>query len=294
MTAEKIIVGKGTAFPLNGLLTLPEGDGPFPAAVLVHGSGSSDMNEQVLGLTPFKDIAEGLAGLGVAAIRYDKRSKAYPLKMIKDKPVTVYKETIEDAIRAANLLRQDKRIDPDRIFIIGHSMGAMLAPRIDAEGGNFRGLILMAGTLRDMGDVVIGQLTASVAASKGILGSIMQKQLKKYTGVFTSLPGLSDEQALQKKYGGGVTLYYFKEMAAHPGEEYLKNTHKPIFILQGEKDFQVLADVDYPLYRNLLGDRDNVRFALYEGLNHCFVKSDGYGILNAKKEYKRPRPVEKT
>ena len=69
MTEEKIILGKNTRFPLKGLLTLPEGSGPFPAVVLVHGSGSSNMDEKVGKLTPFRDLAEGLAARGIACIR---------------------------------------------------------------------------------------------------------------------------------------------------------------------------------------------------------------------------------
>ena len=135
MITEKIVVGEGTKYPLNGLLTLPDhATRPVPAVVFVHGSGSSNMDEKVGKLTPFKDLAEGLARYGIASVRYDKRSFAHGLKMLRDKngPVTVKEETIEDAILATQLLKQDARIDSERVFIIGHSMGGMLAPRIDA------------------------------------------------------------------------------------------------------------------------------------------------------------------
>ena len=84
MYSEKIIVGKGTEFPLNGKLTLPDGvEGPVPAVVMVHGSGSSNMDEKVMKLTPFRDLAEGLARRGIASIRYDKRSFAHGRKMLR-------------------------------------------------------------------------------------------------------------------------------------------------------------------------------------------------------------------
>ena len=144
MKTENIVLNEGTKYPLKGILTLPEGEGKFPAVVLVHGSGSSNMDEKVQKLTPFKDLAEGLAKQGIASIRYDKRSFAHGFKMIKEL-ITVKEETIDDAVAAAEFLRRDARIDGSKIFIAGHSMGAMLSPRIDAEGGNFAGLILMAG-----------------------------------------------------------------------------------------------------------------------------------------------------
>ena len=61
MICENIVLGAGTKYPLKGLLTLPESDVPVPAVVLVHGSGSSNMDEKVMKLTPFRDLAEGLA-----------------------------------------------------------------------------------------------------------------------------------------------------------------------------------------------------------------------------------------
>ena len=142
MIEEKIIVGKDTKYPLNGLLTLPEdAAGSVPAVVFVHGSGASNMDEKVGKLTPFKDLAQGLAQHGIASVRYDKRSFAHGFKMLRDKSleVTVKTETIYDAILATELLKKDPRINSEKIYIIGHSMGGMLAPRIDAEGGNYAG-----------------------------------------------------------------------------------------------------------------------------------------------------------
>ena len=147
---ENITIGAGTKYPLGGTLTLPVSDRPVPAVVLVHGSGSSNRDEKVMKLTPFRDLAEGLARQGIGSLRYDKRSFVHGLKMIRDKsaPLTVRQETIEDAVLAAEMLRQDPRVDKNALFLIGHSMGGMLAPRIDAEGGNFRGLVIMAGSPR--------------------------------------------------------------------------------------------------------------------------------------------------
>ena len=102
MKTEKIILNEGAKYPLKGILTIPEGEGKFPAVVFVHGSGSSNMDEKVGKLTPFKDLAEALAKQGIASIRYDKRSFAHGFKMVRDKtPITVKEETIEDAVLAA-------------------------------------------------------------------------------------------------------------------------------------------------------------------------------------------------
>ena len=106
MMKEKIIIGEGTKYPLNGMLTLPDNaDDKVPAVVFVHGSGASNMDEKVGKLTPFKDIAQGLANHGIASIRYNKRSYTHGFQLIKEKNVTVKIETIDDAILATELLR---------------------------------------------------------------------------------------------------------------------------------------------------------------------------------------------
>ena len=288
MICENIVVGKDTKYPLKGILTLPDNiTEPVPAVVLVHGSGSSNMDEKVGKITPFKDLAEGLAKQGIACVRYNKRSFSYGFKMVMDKKniVTVKEETIDDAIMAANLLKNDSRIDTSKVFIIGHSMGGMLAPRIDAEGGNFRGLIMMAGSPLPMEKIMLIQLEEQMAEMKGLTKKIISKQLDKFTVLFEGLYELTDEAAKATKIGNGVTLYYFKEMGQPSVEDYLNKTDKPMLIMQGEKDFQVRADRDYAAYQKILVGRSNVTFKLYPGLNHAFVPATYEDISMAKKEY---------
>ena len=286
MKVEKIVVGENTNYPLNGLLVLPGSDTKcVPAVVFVHGSGASNMDEKVGKITPFKDLAEGLARHGIASIRYDKRSFVHGLKMIKEKDVTVKMETIDDAILATELLRKDSRIDKENIYIIGHSMGAMLAPRIDAEGGDYKGLILMTGSPRKLEEIMIGQFDDVLKTSKGLARWIIKKQSEKISGMFERLYQLSDEEAKKKKVGNGTNLYYFKEMGEHAAADYLTNLEKPILIMQGEKDFQAKADKDFVAYQKLLSEKLNVDFKLYHNLNHAFVPSVYGDISKAKREY---------
>lgn len=288
MVAEKVIIGKQTKYQLKGLLTLPRDlSAPVPAVVFVHGSGASNMDEKVGKLTPFKDLAEGLAQWGIASIRYDKRTFSHGFKLLTDKSleITVKEETIDDAILAADLLKQDPRIDLARVFILGHSMGGMLAPRIDAEGGNFRGLIILAGSPRKLEEIMLDQNRAVLQETKGFVNWIAKKQVAKISAMFDGLYQLSDEEAKKKKFGGGTTLYYFKEMGEHPTTDYLTKLEKPALILQGEKDFQATADTDFNAYQQLLSGKRNVTFHLYPNLNHGFVPSIYGSIMKAKQEY---------
>ena len=288
MMEERIVIGENTKYPLNGLLTLPADVAtPVPAVVFVHGSGASNMDEKVGKLTPFKDLAQGLARHGIASVRYDKRSFAHGFKRLRDKglEVTVKTETIDDAILATELLKKDPRIDPERVFIIGHSMGGMLAPRIDAEGGNYAGLIIMAGSPRKLEEIILDQNEAALRSTKGIVNWIVKKQVEKFAAMFGGMYQLSDEEAKKRKMGGGTTLYYFKEMGEHPASGYLLTTGKPILILQGEKDFQATAEKDFAAYKQLLDRKENVTFRLYENLSHAFVPSVYGDIMKAKQEY---------
>lgn len=288
MITEKIIVGQGTGYPLDGILTLPsDSPGPVPAVVFVHGSGSSNMDERIGKLTPFKDLAEGLARRGIASLRYDKRTYTHGKSMVKfsEGPITVKEETIDDALIATALLRRDPRVDPDGIFVIGHSMGGMLAPRIDAEGGDYKGLVLMAGTPRRLEEVMIEQNEEAFESMGGLMQRMSRNRIGEINEILRNVDRIPDGEAKEKRLGHGTTLYYFKEMGKHPTPRYLTSTDKPILIMQGDRDFQVKPDRDYAEYKRLLDGRPNVTFKLYEGLNHAFVPALYSSIKDAKKEY---------
>lgn len=291
MVEEKIVVGAGTEYPLNGLLTLPDAPAEkLPAAVLVHGSGASNMDEKVFALTPFRDLAEGLAARGIASVRYDKRTFVYGRKMAKQ-AITVREETIDDALAAAHLLRADPRIDPEAVFLIGHSMGAMLAPRIDAEGGDFRALVLLAGSPYRLEEIVVRQLKQAGQGKGGLMRAFIQLEDRIFSKKFDGLYTMSDEEAKKKKFAGATSLYYFKEMGQKTAVDYLKETDKPVLIAQGGRDFQVLASEDFAGFKELLADRPNVEFRLYDGLNHLFVNAMYDDIRKAGKEYQTERHI---
>lgn len=287
MYREKIVIGEGSEYPLNGMLTIPDGAaGPFPAVVLVHGSGASNMDEKVIKLMPFRDLADGLAAHGIASIRYDKRTFVHGRKMVKAcaANMTVREETIDDALLALAILRNDRRIDSENIFILGHSMGAMLAPRIDAEGGDVRGLIMMAGTPHRLEDIVLRQLVQS-QGSNPLLRLVIGGERKLFAKKFDGMYDMNDEDAKKKKFAGNVTLYYFKEMGKKTAADYLLESSKPALIMQGGRDFQVLADDDFKAFKELLSGRDNITYKLYPDLDHCFVNAIYDDILKASKEY---------
>lgn len=293
MIRENIVIG--SRYPLDGLLTIPDaGAAPYPAVVLVHGSGSSDMDEKIYKVRPFRDIAEGLAKLGIATIRYNKRSFSHGKQLVKDtgKNLTVKEETVEDAVYAADFLRQDPRIDPTQIYIAGHSLGGMLAPRIDADGGDFAGLIILAGSPRRLEEIIKDQQEDFLKHAKGFVRWIVGKQFAKFSNNLDSIHSLTDEEAKETPFAGGTSLYYFKEMAQRSVADYLVGCTKPIFVLHPEKDVQVSFEKDFGRYQEILADHPNATCKVYPGLNHAFVPAL-YGTINkALKEFKTEQRVD--
>ncbi|MBR2811271.1 MAG: alpha/beta fold hydrolase, partial [Solobacterium sp.] len=220
-----------------------------------------------------------------------KRSFAYGMKMVRKKNVTVKEETIDDAVLAVKMLKEDARIDPEQVYILGHSMGAMLAGRIDAEGADVKGLIMMAGSPCRLEEILLRQLQQA-SSWKSLMQWIIGLELKAIAGKFTGLYQMSDEEAKKIKMSGGVTLYYFKEMGRKTAVDYLLEHEKPVLIMQGGKDFQALADEDFHRFQELLAGRNNTSFRLYPDLNHCFVKAIYDDINKASKEYRTERHIE--
>ena len=116
-------------FKLPGTLTLPKNGKDLPVVILVHGSGASDRDETVGANKPFRDLAYGLAERGIAVIRYDKRTKVYGADSAPaGKEITFDEESVDDALSAIKLARSIPTINPERIYILGHSLGGTLAP----------------------------------------------------------------------------------------------------------------------------------------------------------------------
>ena len=127
--------------------------------MLVHGSGPNDRDETILANKPFRDLAWGLASKGIAVLRYEKRTKEHSAKLMADGIVnfTVKEETTDDALSAAAQLRVTDGIDPKRIFVLGHSLGGTLAPRIGQADPHLAGLIILAGATRPLEDLMVEQ-----------------------------------------------------------------------------------------------------------------------------------------
>lgn len=142
-------VGIGSP-PLRGTLTLPAGNGRFPAVILVSGSGANDQDETIGSNKPFEEIALGLAARGIASVRYDKRTRDYP-SSINPRTFTPTQEFLPDALTAIRLLKRLRAVNSRRIFVLGHSLGGTYAPLVAQRAPEVAGVILLAGGAETLG-----------------------------------------------------------------------------------------------------------------------------------------------
>ncbi len=283
---ERVTVGSGQ-WALPGTLSLPVGKGPFPAVILVHGSGPNDRDETIGPNKPFRDLAEGLAAKGIAVLRYDKRTMVHRWKIVLMKNITVKEETVDDALAAASLLRKTEGIDGKKIFVLGHSLGGMLAPRIELRDPELAGLIILAGTTRPLEDVLLEQ-TEYIFSLDGTLSETETESLEKLKLQVARVkdPQLSLEMA-PSELPLGTPASYWLDLRGYNPAEFAKNLKQPLLILQGGRDYQVTAK-DFQGWKKHLVSRKNVSFRLYPDLNHLFIAGEG---KCTPAEYERPGNV---
>ncbi|MBX3232551.1 MAG: alpha/beta fold hydrolase [Labilithrix sp.] len=270
--AEEVSVGRAP-FVLQGTLTVPNGAGPFPAAVLVHGSGPHDRDETIGANRPFKDIAEGLSSRGVAVLRYEKRTFQHGAKL--DDTITLDDEVVVDAVAAVDLLRARSDVDAGRVFVIGHSLGALLAPEIAARAAPVAGAILLAPPGRPPWDSVLAQM----------------RYLEAPPAILAEVEAAIDLLKAGKLGAGkllGAPASYWQDWAARDGVATAKELGKPILVLRGERDYQV-TDEDVATWRDGLSAAEDAVFVTVPHANHLLIPGHG---KPGPAEYETPGHVD--
>ena len=270
---------------LPGTLTMPKGQGPVPAIVLVHGSGPHDRDETIGPNKPFLDIARGLAAQGIAVLRYEKRTKARPQDFASG-DFGVDQETTNDAVLAVDALRKVDGIDPKRVFVLGHSQGGMMAPRIAATSGHVAGLVLLAAPARSLLDIVIEQNRRLAVLDDGKTSDAERDAIKALVEqVRTARDPATDVAA---KSVMGLTVGYWRSIDGVDPVAEARQVGLPMLVLQGARDIQVV-DADWQAWKAGFGDSAKVAFKLYDNLNHLGMAGEGEGSLA---EYQQPGHVD--
>ncbi|PYI51637.1 stalk domain-containing protein [Paenibacillus flagellatus] len=277
-TEKEVTIGEGP-LALPGTLTVPAGKGPFPAVVLVHGSGPHDRDESIGAVKPFRDLAVGLAAQGIAVLRYEKVTREHSLKsQLSGAPFTVNEETVDDAIRAVELLKRTEGIDASGIYVAGHSQAGMLIPRIVEAGRDLgiAGTIVLAGPSRPLEDLLLEQLKHQLELAKkaGQPAEPLEQQLAFYE---QQIKLLKDPQVTVDNPPAGFMLgnaaWWVDFRNTYAGEQ-AKDQKGRMLIVQGENDVQVFPD-NLDGWKKSLSARTDVAYKLYPKMNHTLVEFDG-------------------
>ncbi|HWR50925.1 MAG TPA: alpha/beta fold hydrolase [Bryobacteraceae bacterium] len=279
--AEQVTVGTGE-WQLPGTLLIPSGKGPFPALVLVHGSGPNDQDESVGGVKVFRDLAEGLASNGIAVLRYEKRTRQHAAKFAAVKTFTINDETVDDALGAAALLRTRTDVNPKRVYVLGHSLGGYAGPRIGKRDPKLAGLIIMAGNTRPIEDLVLEQTEYIGSLQKN---PEAEKQLGQLREMAKRIKDVKTGEPVPPLLGAPAE--YWLDLKDYRPAEMARSLKLPLLILQGERDYQVTM-TDFAGWKKALGSLPNATFQSYPALNHLFIEGEG---KSTPAEYRRPGHV---
>ncbi len=279
---REVNVGSSPALP--GTLTVPRGAGPFPAIVLVHGSGPNDRDESVGGAKPFKDLAWGLGSRGIAVLRFVKRTLHAPAGVVTQK-----EEFLDSARDAIELLRSTPDVDPKRIHLLGHSQGGYLAPRIaEANRERLAGVVILAGSTRPIVDSLVEQLTYFATLSPGDAALKAKLDAAKAFKVQVESETLRADDDLTFPLGGRVKGAYFLDDRGYDPPKTAKELGARVLVLHGERDYQVTMK-DFDGWRAALAGRPHATLKTYPSLNHLFVSGEG---MPSPAEYEKPGHVD--
>jgi len=234
---------------LSGTLTVPKGDSPLSCVIMVHGSGAQDRDGNISGFNSqiFKYIAEFLADKGIASFRYDKRGCGKSEGNFK---VAGLSEMVKDACAAIDFIsEQTDAIDSNKIYLLGHSEGAVLAPEIASKKHNLAGILMLCASLRSFEEdgvknaEVMNRDLNKMTGLKGILAR-MFLYTKDPLGTMTKLRHKVEKTKAKRMWisFSRVSTKFYRETFNYDVKSFLKNTKHPILAIGGSKDFQCHPD----------------------------------------------------
>jgi uncharacterized protein len=258
---------------------LPTGRARPPVCLFVHGSGPDDQDESIGPNKPFRDLAQGLATRGIASFRYDKRTRVRPEDFAALPAPTVKDEVLDDVAAALRQLRLERDVAESKIVVLGHSLGAMLAPRIAAESEDVSGLVMIAPAARPLVDVTLSQFEYLEGLSpSGQLDRIRADIAR----VRAARPGDVGPPFL------GAPLSWWADMNLCDPVAAARRIATPMLILHGGRDYQA-TDADFELFRAGLSNRGNVNLRRFAELNHLMMVGSG---SSQPAEYRQPGHVD--
>jgi len=270
---SEINISIGTdPWELPATLTIPNGNGPFDCVILIHGSGPNDRDESIGPNKPFKDLAWGLASQNISVLRYDKRTYVYSEEMSSLDNFTVEDEIIEDVFSALQTMKIQSYVLIDDIYLLGHSLGGMMIPRIASTNNSaINGGVLLAAPARPLEDLIINQ-TRYLFNIDGMINASEQVSINETEKLVQRIKSLnlSENETILSAPGS-----YWEDLHTYDQVETAQALDIPLLILQGKRDYQVTFEDDYQIWNESLDQNPTVTFHTYESLNHLFISGQG-------------------
>lgn len=270
---------------LTGTLTIPEGDGPFPAMVLVSGSGQQNRDEELMNHRPFWVIADYMTRHGVAVLRYDDRGMGGSTGEVENATSLDFSY---DAEAAFDFLRKQNHIDASRVGILGHSEGGVINFMVAARRPEVAFLVSLAGPAVKGVEVLKEQQKAILRVS-GMTEEMVQfssnanAQLFDIIEVSSSreeadslmrplLKGWGYNEELTEQTVSQMTVPWMYFFLKYEPTEAIVKTACPALLLNGSKDLQVVASQNLPAYEKIIADYGKTNLTVREmpDLNHLF------------------------
>jgi hypothetical protein len=274
-------------YELEGQLMFPmeaAEETQVPLVILVHGSGATDKDETIGPNKPFLDLAEGLAAQGIATLRYDKRTLTHAESFIENYEFTVWEETIEDVLAAIEIAKVDPQVDENQIFVLGHSLGGYLIPKMMVHTNEVAGWIFMAASNQPLQGMIVDQYTYLAELD----GETSQDEADQIAQIAAIAEQVNNPEKLDPKSPIlGAYPAYWIDLNAYRPLEGVKFYTTPKLFLQGERDYQVPV-AQFEGWKEAVGAA-NAEFVLFDQLNHLMMP--GEGVPNPG-EYQLPSHVD--
>lgn len=282
-TPIKVITGK---FQMPGTFCVPTGKTNVAVVVFASGSGPNDADETIGPNKVFRDIAYGLAENGIASIRFDKRTRVYGGNCFSEGEELNYEqEYLQDIHSAIELVKKDSSVNVNRIFLLGHSMGANVAPLLAKLNKDLKGIIMLSGNARPFEELVLSQMKYIMSVDTTQIKQTDIIQIEKQIANLKNIGKRKYDVELGLPLG--LPLSYWKYIANYNHLKTAKSLKCPILIMQGERDYQVTTD-DFSLWQKTLEKNKNVSFKLYPKLNHIYSEGVGKSVPS---DYLKAIPV---
>ncbi|KAF4547099.1 Hypothetical protein D9617_59g026380 [Elsinoe fawcettii] len=278
---------KAAGYKVEAIMTVPTKYKKYPCVVTLSGSGPCDMDSTVGRTKIMKDLPLGLARCGVASIRFEKVTFAHGVSIRNKRGFSPTDEYVPNTLAAVSHALKDPQVIKDRMYILGHSLGAYLAPKIANAQKDIRGSILLACPAKPMYRAAVKQFEyfASLDDPDGsqphpeIVDLQRQADLADSPDLTLSTPA--------KNLPFGIGPAYWLDMRNYDPVEDVRFTKKRVLCLQGGRDYQVTMD-DFEAFTSVFAGKQDFSHVLYEALNHLFISGKG---PSTPLEYEEPGNV---